>query len=501
MHYRGIEAIYDFVKNSFAPDPVNPPPAANANTLGEVPDGPFWTERQSPRRMTLDELRRGPGGDRPPHPPFTVTSGKLDGITPGFQMRDADKRLYFVKADPYTNPEMSSGADIIGSRFFYALGYNTPENYLVYVRSEDLELSPDATIKFSAARPTKMSRGDLEKTLRKAPRRRDGSYRLLASLAVRGDVIGPFRYEGARSDDPNDIYPHEDRRELRGLAVFCAWLNHTDAKSQNSLDAVVEEGDLRYVKHFLIDFGAILGSDSDMPKNARYGHESIIPRDGTALLGDMFDLGLNAKPWEKIDYPKIKSVGRFSSEDFTPDDWVPNYPNLAFLRRLPEDEFWAAKRVMAFSADEIRALVETGDYSDPRATEHLVTTLLARQKIIGRTIFAKLLPLTDFRITENRIEFDDLAVRYGFDARRSYRYRWAAFDNLSRNESPLEGDGPELPRQGENATGESYFVVTIESDSRPGQAVRAFVRSSGGAAKIVGVERSPALHASALSGA
>ena len=50
---------------------------------------------------------------------------------------------------------------------------------------------------------------------------------MLASLFIEGKGIGPLRWYGVRSDDPNDLYPHEHRRVARGLYVFCAWLNHT----------------------------------------------------------------------------------------------------------------------------------------------------------------------------------------------------------------------------------------------------------------------------------
>ena len=61
--------------------------------------------------------------------------------------------------------------------------------------------------------------------------------------------------EGVRDDDPNDTVPHEHRRELRGLRVFAAWLNHTDMKEDNTLDMFVEEGGRHFVKHHLVDFG------------------------------------------------------------------------------------------------------------------------------------------------------------------------------------------------------------------------------------------------------
>jgi hypothetical protein len=59
-------------------------------------------------------------------------------------MRDAAGRMYFVKSDPPSNPEMATSADVIVSKFLWAIGYNTPENYIIYPHIQDFRLDEDA---------------------------------------------------------------------------------------------------------------------------------------------------------------------------------------------------------------------------------------------------------------------------------------------------------------------------------------------------------------------
>ena len=83
-----------------------------------------------------------------------------------------------------------------------------------------------------------------------------------------------------------------------------------------------------------------------------------------------------------IDYPDLPSIGYFSAEGFDPPRWTPRVPNPAFRRARPDDTFWAARRVIAFTDEMIRAVVRTGQYSDPAAEKHVADTLIARRDAI-----------------------------------------------------------------------------------------------------------------------
>src|SRR5262245_25565524 len=94
-------------------------------------------------------------------------------------------------------------------------------------------------------------------------------------------------------------------------------------------------------------------------------------------------------------------AGRLAEEGidlFDPAKWYPNYAVTALVNRLRDDDYWAAKKVIAFSDEEIRALVEAGEYSDPRAVEWITQCLIERRDKIGKFYLSRILPLENFRI-------------------------------------------------------------------------------------------------------
>jgi hypothetical protein len=485
-----IYELFDYFYQSGRQKPRPSRPAMGINTLGDVPDSAWFTNRHGTNRMTQEALKRGPGNENAPKPPYVIVGAKTEGITPGFRMRDAKGRLYFVKQDPVTNPELSTAGDVIGSKVFYAIGYNTPENYIVGITDSDWTIDKKAKITGPDGIPRDMMRHDMHDILAKAARRPDGSTRISASLAAPGRDVGPFRYERTRSDDPNDIVPHEDRRDLRGLFVFCAWLNHTDAKAANSLNVLVQEDGISFIRHYLIDFGSAFGSDGDAAKDARFGNAYQIPAAGDAFQS-ILGLGFYSPRWERAVYPRLKAAGRIESKTFDPERWKTNYPNPAFLSRRPDDEYWAAKIVLAFTDDDIRALVETGEYSDPHVVDYLVATLAERRDKIGRAYFHKVLPLEGFRVTNGELQFEDLAVRYKFAPDRAYNVAWSEFDNASGTLKPLQEEASfRLPKQFAEAAESVYYAATIRTPTDARKTVTVYLRKKGAAFEIVGIERS-----------
>ena len=409
------------------------------------------------------------------------------GMTSGLHRRMGSFSLPAITLGPSVGTAASHLAwahDVIGSKFFYALGYNVPQNYIVYFDEEQLELGKEVQLKDQLGRAHPMNGRDLTELIMHVGRGKDGRYRGTASLLLSGQPVKEFRYYGIRKDDPNDVVPHEHRRDLRGLSVFCAWLNHDDSRAINTLDMLVEEGGVKFLKHYLIDFGSILGSASNGPNSAHSGFGYLFePRPAAAQF---FSFGLYVPRWARAKYPHIPSVGTFEADAFDAEKWVAEYRNSAFSNRLPDDGFWGAKQVMAFTDEQIRAIVKTGQYSDPRAEPYLAECLIKRRDKIGRAFFSSVLPLDKFEVRDGRLVFEDLEVKHKFVASRNYTVEWSVFDNEKETTAPIAGETSLQAPAGRIPEG-GYLAATIHGGDK--KSVTAYVRKRGGRLSVVGLDR------------
>ena len=485
-----LSPTYDLLSNTFAaPELEQPiPRAMNTNTLGEVPNSSWFTNRIGVRDMSLEELTKGPGSGGPPDVsrPLTIVSAKQGGITPGFTMRDSRGNVYFVKFDPKAYPSLSTGADMVSKNFFHAIGYNVSEAHIVYLRADNFTIDARAVINLPGGKEVPLDREYLEFMLDNAARVPDGNVRAIASFMVEGEILGPFRFYGTRPDDPNDIFPHQHRRELRGYRVFCAWLNHDDSRSINTLDAFAD----RQVRHYLIDFGSTLGSGSDVfsniaPQSPRAGNEYVI--DLSAAWKTAYTLGIWDRPWRQVKYPypNYAEVGRIEAEFFEPATWKPEYPNQAFERMLADDAFWAAKIVAQFSDDAIRAVVKTGDYLSPDAAAYLADTLIKRRDKVVSYYFSQVNPLDEFAVAGEKLSFRNL----GNNPPGAYLYEWFVFDNETSELESLGDEGVQVePHITVPDADAPYLMIRIHTRTQS-KAVDIFLRRETDGYAVVGIDR------------
>ncbi len=500
---RDLSQLYDFLENTFLRRPKGEvSPAENVNTLGEVPDSSWFTNRIGLFPMTIEELVRGPDGSEGPDmsEPWTIVAAKTQGITPGFRIRDGRGDIYFVKFDPPSNPQMATSAEVISTKFFYAFGYHVPENYLAQISRDRVRIGDNARVTGEDGKRRPMTEADVDEIFRSVAVDESGHAQVIASKGLTGRPLGPFKYLGTRRDDPNDIFPHENRRELRGLRIFASWLNHDDTRSVNSLDMFISiGGEKGYVRHHLVDFGSCLGSGSVRPQSRRAGNEYIV--EGAAILKSALTLGLWERAWRKVRYPDFPSLGRIEGDFFEPQLWKPEYPNPAFERMRPVDAFWAVRTVSRFNDDMIRAIVRTGRLADPEAELYLSETLIKRRDKILHYYLRRMNPLTDFEIVDSdsrpRLRFRNLGVEIGVGDADGYSVEWFAFDNDSGTLRPPSNPVAQIQRVRETsidvpADPSPYLMVRIRTLSEAPawhKAVDVYLGGATTGRSMVGLER------------
>jgi hypothetical protein len=502
---RDIDLVYDTLENSFSwPGDRTPNVRAlNVNTVDEVPDSTWFTNRAGARPLTVDELLKGPDvTEGPAAGRWHVISAKADGVTPGFTVRDAAGVVWFLKFDPPGHRGMATGTEVVVSKLFWALGYHVPEVHLASLRPEQLTIDETATITAANGNRRRFNQSDIRGLLRSAHQDPDGSYRVIASRALDGRPIGGFRFYGTRSDDPNDIVPHEHRRELRGYATFAAWVNHVDSKSINTLDTVVPRDGRNVVRHHLIDFGSTIGSAGVYPREPFEGTEYLV--EGKRTLAGIPTFGLYVKQWRTLPVYRAPSVGAFPSDHSTwdPETWKPRYANSAFRSARLDDKFWAARRLQAFTNAMLMALPRVGQFDDRKSEEMLARFLIDRRDGIVRRYLPAVNPTVDVELTSaGLLTFKNAAVEA--DLARvpaEYSVRWLEFDNETGSSAHLgvtttPGTTPRVAAPANLPTRVGVYVrAEIAATGGPQSwsvPVHAYFVRAAAAWELVGFERMP----------
>ena len=254
---------------------------------------------------------------------------KTAGAHPGFTARDAKGETWFLEFDPPPFPEGATGAVAVATKIFWALGYNQVESFLTTFDPKKAEIDPKATVRRPSGQADAVHAGRHRTSiLESVARNADGTYRVIAGRLLPGKILGGFQYAGTRPDDPNDVVPHEHRRELRALRVFGAWTNLTDLKAANTLDTLVTENGRTVVKHYLQDVGSTFGMCNDLHEwDLSYEHfyQGDTSREAPVLVR------LRAEPVADGPLRGYPSIGKFEGDRFDPRTWRPQTPTTAYM--------------------------------------------------------------------------------------------------------------------------------------------------------------------------
>jgi hypothetical protein len=221
----------------------------------------------------------------------------------------------------------------------------------------------------------------------------------------------------------------------------------------------------------------------------------------------LYSLGLWQRDWTKAHYSKSPSVGNIEGDFFEPGQWKTEYPQPAFGQMDAADAFWAASIASRFTNDMIKAIVDTGELSNPDNARFLTDVIIKRRDKVVAYWIGQTNPLDSFTIARtaagSELEFDNAAIRVKVaNAGATYQASWTAFDNTTGTERAVGEEAhagnsritiPDGVWGPADAAGFRYATASIKTidASHPHWAnpVLVTVREKSGDVDIVGIDR------------
>lgn len=460
--------------------------ALDVNSLDEVPASSWFLPRLGYQAIPPEELLNGIYEYGPPQPPISVIRVRHPEKNPRLFVQDSRGLFYLLKFDPPDFPGISTTTSFVVNRLFWSFGYHVPEDHLFFFKPNDIIIAAESELDSLM----------LQTILSRVAPPVNGEYRTSASRIIEGLPVGEAPEKGVREDDPNDWFPHEDRRSLRGLRVFCALTNMVDISADNLLDIYVGMENKGYIKHYIVDFDDAFGTHAARNDQLWAGFNHLFSL--KEIIRNLVTAGFVIEDWETLEPMPWPSVGTFEGQIFQPEKWKETHPFTPIRRSQPTDDYWAAKIVSVLSREHLQILIDAAQYPSPSAATYIFYTLLKRQEKIVTYNFQRVSPLEFVNYKNSRLVLENQLKRFTANSALTIIYEYTCFDDQGQKLSyPLQfraaTDTIALPISDKVWTAaRDYLVVGItaqqDRQATPAPARFHLIRRKNGEVRLVGVE-------------
>ncbi|MBD3383785.1 hypothetical protein GF407_02560 [candidate division KSB1 bacterium] len=397
--------------------------ARDVNRLDDVPASSWYSPRLGYQNISPAELVNGPAETGLPVVPITIIAIKHHRRHSSLVVRDSRGIQYLLKFAPHDLNAMFTTTSFIVNRLFWSFGYFVPEEHIFQFSRGDYKVDI----------PNKDNIKNIRDLLDTSTTSNQKQYRCIASRFVRGYPLGPAAQQGVRKEDPNDWFPHQDRRVLRALRVFAAFTNMADMGPHHTLDVYMGKPDQGHIRHYLIDFGDAFGVIASGKNRGWAGFHHIFSL--ADILTNLATLGFYRQEWEKKSKTPWKSVGPFESTLFNPEKWKEIYPYAPIRKSQPADNYWAVKILAGLTEAHISALVRAAGYINSKARDYMIRTLVERRKKLLQYHFNQVTPLEYIDMKEDTLYLKDIC-RGLFTEKKTEYYRIKFYDQRNRQVHP-----------------------------------------------------------------
>ena len=391
--------------------------ATDINSYDVVPASSWYLPRLGYYDINPEEMIYGMTEAGPPKPPITIIKVRRPEYNPRFFIKDSKGIYYLLKFDDPDFPYLATSTSFIVNRLFWGFGYNVPEDHLFWFKRDQIEIGPESGL----------TEQEVDIILTRVASPVNGYFRTISSRIIKGLPLGQGLEKGVREDDPNDLFPHEERRTLRALKMFCSFINMNNISTDNLFDIYVGPEDKGYIKHYMIDFDDAFGTKAMKDEQYWGGFNHLFSVDD--ILKNFITAGLIVNDWEKIKLTPWKSVGIFESAYFEPENWKETYPFEPIRNSQPADDYWAAKILGALTNEHITTLVEAAQYPQEDAKSYMIRTLIARRDKILKYCLSNVVPVEFDRFEDGTLILKDYHYVLLHNVEPDYSYRVEFYDS------------------------------------------------------------------------